>query len=1858
MKRYLLLIPCLLLSMTITAGWISEQQALQEAQRFMPGKKFEQRHLARGAASSVAKNLYVFNVEANGGFVIVSGNDNTDAILGYSTKGSFDEGDLPTNVRAWMEQIAAEVEACQSVPMSRSAELVPKHDGVAIHARIEPLITTTWDQGNWYNDINSDGVYNVHLPKINGKYPCTGCVATAGAQLMYYYRWPQTMTQSVPGYESSSEANTGNALAPIQFQWDKMKTKYVANDPTTEAVNAVADLMLYCGYAAKMNYGIDGSGASAYTLADGMSKYFDYNPNTWKEVSRYQYTINEWDELIYNELANGRPVMYSGSSSKGGHVFLCDGYDGAGMFHFNWGWGGSYDGFFKLQVTNPYGKYGEGYVADNDCIIGLQPNSWPDIADPNADDQWEVTEIDGLVATALHPIVEASTVKLDIGNFNNQPYAFGYGIAEVNDDGTLTVVDNSKEYLKEMTPLGSGYYYVDIKFDFSKYSLSEGRHMLVPVSLLNGENEWRRCKPADLWFEVNVVGGDKDIVVHPIDQLQINDFDIISGGNPGNIQYMRTSITNLGDNIEKRLYLHVGTDDDKGEYYSSRYVSIAAGNTKEYRLPMGRLETGTYTIWLTGDYAGNDVLAKKKVTIMQDLQATDFEFIGNPLANEIMQINVTVENRGDDYVMPLYLFASTDNTKQHVYTTGSAIEGGGSEVVTFYFKPTVLGSWNLWVATDIDGTNIIGQSTLGLGSQKTGITLPSLDGTERTLLLCGETYTSADITFIKSGSLTVSDDGETLLFNNLVMECEVEESAGNLISADIFNGANMNAINIVLTGENQLTTKGYEAISCRGIDKLTISGKGSLTLNSDYIDISLSSGYYNVPNGELVIDNTTLTCMGYYSVSSCRNVIVNSSRFEGNRLSSNTNLTMEGCSIRNGDVSSHFIIATQEDNTIPSNMTFSDQTLFCGHTYTHDDFSDIQSGRFSVSSDGKVLTFDNLNIASDKDLFKISNEQVEIRLKGENKIHTTKFVVMELQFCDLTITGDGSLTTQSNWYDFWLYGCKVTIDHTTLKCEGYTAFGNNMQPMDKLIVNHSTFIGKSFSRIASLTLINCSFISPKEVTFDPDDTENSQLKDSSGNNVRGFEIHPVEGDFSNAVSPWDFGNLLMAKGKDRNFTFSMKNEGTEEIREIAYTWSVGGVVSSEKRVALTEPYAQTGDNFTVSIPVESRSNIGKEEVLLMVTKVNNHENASARKTAKGILHTMEREVSKRVVVEEFCATWCGWSPRGTIALELLNKEYGDNIITIAAHQRDPMDASSYTLGSNSTPTARVNRGELADAYYGLSNNDYGIKELVEAELNTLSPADLEVVAAWNNEDNNAVKIDTKTTFLIDEDASRYGIGFALIEDGMKGNGDDWIQNNYYTGRSISDPNLQPLSALPNQLTDTEYNHVAVDAWGIIQGIDGSVKDIQAGVQQGFSHVCDISQNGLIQDKSRLTVVALLFDKKTGKICNAAKTTIGDYRPTVVVTAKSYTRAYGEANPVFEYTTEGANLNVPPIITCEASDTSPVGNYSIVIKEGEATNMDATYVNGTLTITKAPLTIKVGDYTKLQGSENPEFTLTYEGFKNGETEAVFSKNPIVTTTADRNSPAGVYNIFVAGAEAQNYEISYVAGTLTVEKRPKGDLDAKGYTDVTDVVAAINHVLGERTLNYDEKEILDMNDDGELNVGDIILLVKAILEQGNVVNIPVMARGEAENIDLTMYTAMQLTVNVPNGAKIRDIRLAGDNNSSHRLMYQQKDAEHYTVVVYSMSNQRFKTVNGSLLEVDMEGEGEPTTANVLLATPTGERTFINSLPIGTVTGISIVGADQAATGSVYDLRGNKVLDRGASMKQLPKGVYIMNGKKIIK
>ena len=151
---------------------------------------------------------------------------------------------------------------------------------------------------------------------------------------------------------------------------------------------------------------------------------------------------------------------------------------------------------------------------------------------------------------------------------------------------------------------------------------------------------------------------------------------------------------------------------------------------------------------------------------------------------------------------------------------------------------------------------------------------------------------------------------------------------------------------------------------------------------------------------------------------------------------------------------------------------------------------------------------------------------------------------------------------------------------------------------------------------------------------------------------------------------------------------------------------------------------------------------------------------------------------------------------------------------------------------------------------------------------------------------------------------------------------------------------------------------------------------------------------------------------------------------VAITANSYTREYGDTNPVFEFTSEGAALDGEPEIVCEATETSPVGIYDIVVKQGTVKNYNVSYVDGTLTVTKAPLTIKAGEYTMKQGDVLPEFIASYEGWKNNETEAVLTKLPTLTTTVTSESEPGEYPIFVSDAEAENYNISYLSGKLIV------------------------------------------------------------------------------------------------------------------------------------------------------------------------------------------------------------------------------------
>ena len=153
-------------------------------------------------------------------------------------------------------------------------------------------------------------------------------------------------------------------------------------------------------------------------------------------------------------------------------------------------------------------------------------------------------------------------------------------------------------------------------------------------------------------------------------------------------------------------------------------------------------------------------------------------------------------------------------------------------------------------------------------------------------------------------------------------------------------------------------------------------------------------------------------------------------------------------------------------------------------------------------------------------------------------------------------------------------------------------------------------------------------------------------------------------------------------------------------------------------------------------------------------------------------------------------------------------------------------------------------------------------------------------------------------------------------------------------------------------------------------------------------------------------------------------------PESIVIAEDKTMIYGNEVPELTYTVDGPTLDGKPKVSTTATSTSPIGTYPIMVECGTETNERVTYQSGTLTIIKAPLTIAAVDYTKKQYDKMPEFAVTYDGFKNNETKDVLTKQPMVSCEANEDSAPGEYAIVVKGAEAENYEIQYVAGKLTV------------------------------------------------------------------------------------------------------------------------------------------------------------------------------------------------------------------------------------
>ena len=741
MKRQTTTIFMLLATMIATANPIGRQQARVQAQAFMEQRGIQIQDQPLRAPGRVAMTdtepLYVFNSRDGHGFVIISGDDRTDSVLGYTEQGCYDDSTLPENFKAWLMQAAEEIEGLGTdipdsmFPVSASPQRAPHH--VKIHNAILPLIRTAWNQGSTDDDYPNGYIYNTMTPTLNGKHCLTGCVATAGAQIMYYYQHPKTATQPVPGYNWRSQNQELTGLPATTFRWADMKTTYSYTDQGTVAETAVSELMLYCGWAARMNYGIDISDAQEYTMACNMVDYFDYDPYTLQSVNREAYSICEWDSIIYHELAEQRPIIVSGNSwLGGGHAFLCDGYDGEGFYHFNWGWGGSSNGYFKLHVTNPYGgtrqdnsgQFHSGYILKMNAIIGLQPRTGiipPE--DPEEDrpvndenDTWKKPEPDGIVATVYGTAIEGTKVTMQIGNGNTQAYGFGYGIGELQKDGTITPIDERyKSY--SSSPLSTGWYY-SLSFNFDTYDLPKGTHTLVPISMRSGENIWRRCLPLDLAFQVTV-GSNNNITIQksPVVALEVSNLRCYTSRLlSDDHQYIAFDVENLGDNFDGRIYLFASQTEEK---IFRNYIDLKmlAGATKQRTIywPLSSSDaTGTYNIWVATDYYADNVLAHTTAELVDGLVVTSFTCNTSRQPGAQQTVTCHLQNPGGPVSSALYFFASqTESSKGSYKSRNSVVLKEGDEAdVNFTFTPDAFGTYYVWICTDQNGTSVLAQSTV------------------------------------------------------------------------------------------------------------------------------------------------------------------------------------------------------------------------------------------------------------------------------------------------------------------------------------------------------------------------------------------------------------------------------------------------------------------------------------------------------------------------------------------------------------------------------------------------------------------------------------------------------------------------------------------------------------------------------------------------------------------------------------------------------------------------------------------------------------------------------------------------------------------------------------------------------------------------------------------------------------------------------------------------------------------------------------------------------------------------------------------------------------------------------------------
>ena len=617
---------------TILAEPVSPSVARQQAAHFLQSKGSQLKNealraprramgsTASGETATEASPYYVYNAAGDKGFVVISGDDcvGSNLVLGYTDQGSFNADAIPANMQWWLDAMASQI-----ADMSRQGM---KARAVELHADVPYLVTALWNQGS--NVYNAQNPYNALCPVTDGLLCLTGCMSTALSQVLYYHRWPQEpLTGELPAY-TMPNGRVIDALPPVAFDWDNMVDNYRVST-TEEQQMAVATLMRYCGQMLQMDYTPQVTNGFVFDT-DLLVNRFGIDPEV-HSVEADEYTPSGWDELIYHELSEGRPLVYVGMSSGGGHAYVVDGYevhDDGGYFHVNWGWGGEGNGYYKIAVLRPdlSGAGGsstkDGYNMNQAALIGLQPAK----TSPDSYQRYLMSRLWNFVS-------EGEPHAFAVINPSYRPGAYDVALARRNADGTADCTLLLGEQTLDIVGYAFGGFNTEEHTGLRIFTMPEhvteglapGSHKLLFVNRESGTDApWKPVYGPNCYIEINVdaEGQPTDTLFHPLPQLTASVRTIkVSGLKQwGTLQTVNSTITNNSDDdfigtLQLAAYY---VKNDKLQYlahFANSGIMIEAGGKADIESYLTVPEAGDYVYVITR--GGVDMTGTKLADIKQ-----------------------------------------------------------------------------------------------------------------------------------------------------------------------------------------------------------------------------------------------------------------------------------------------------------------------------------------------------------------------------------------------------------------------------------------------------------------------------------------------------------------------------------------------------------------------------------------------------------------------------------------------------------------------------------------------------------------------------------------------------------------------------------------------------------------------------------------------------------------------------------------------------------------------------------------------------------------------------------------------------------------------------------------------------------------------------------------------------------------------------------------------------------------------------------------------------------------------------------------------------------------------------------------